>query len=240
MRLRTRRWGAWPVAVALVLAWSMPASAAPVRVWNIPLGTPVTELGDDFVMPACGTNGGPPTVFLDGFADFARCTVEAATGLREIWFSYDDITEYFYRALRSSDEIVDGSRANALFEQLVMFSLLVDGQGRVQGYRIISDPREDRAHRLNALAITQPIKAVVFGAFGWQCVNLPAAEGEMPFNGQFIKEDCKKLSNGRAVTIQSRTLLKPGQRTQRVGEGFQLNEFDVRAHIEVVNAALAR
>jgi hypothetical protein len=57
---------------------------------NVQLGAPVSALPEEeFVDPACGTNGGPPGLRLDGFEQFARCRAEAS-GLHEVWFRYDD------------------------------------------------------------------------------------------------------------------------------------------------------
>jgi hypothetical protein len=228
-------------AAISIASLSAPAVAqAPPRIWNVTFGMPVTDLPAEFIMQACGSNGGPPTTPLESFAEFKRCPVEAATGLREVWFSYDDIAEYYMRARRASDELVDGARANTLFEQLVIYSVLVDADGKVQGYRIISDPRERIRARMDANLIAQPLMNVVFGAFGWDCVDLPPVEGERPFKGGLVKQNCQKVTNGRHVLVENRSLLKPGQQQQRIGEGFQANEFDVRVRIEVINAALKR
>jgi hypothetical protein len=63
---------------AALAAW---LAASPARtqelatkIWDIKLGTPVAALPlDQFVDPACGTNGGPPSRVLARFADFALC-----------------------------------------------------------------------------------------------------------------------------------------------------------------------
>jgi hypothetical protein len=229
---------------ALVVSGALASSSAlaqsRVRIWNVQLGSPAADLPAEFIIQACGSNGGPPGLVLDGFTEFARCPVDPTTGLYEVWFSYDDIEEYFYKALRAGDELIDGARANVLFEQLVSYSVLIDKEGRVQGYRIISDPREITRRRLEADTIAPLLRNVVFGAFGWNCVDLPPAEGERPFRNQFVKENCEKESNGRRITVESRVLLKPGQQTQRLGEGLQPNEFDVRVRVEVISLSLAR
>ncbi len=227
-------------ALASFLAVGAAEAQTKTRIWNVALGTPVGELPADFVMQACGSNGGPPRTLLKGFAEFRRCPVEPETGLREVWFSYDDIEEYFLRAHRIMGELIDAARANVLFEQLVIYSLLIDDEGRVQGYRIISDPREEPRRRWEADAIAQPLRNVVFGAFGWTCEDLPALEGELPFRDQLTKETCRKESSGRSVTIDRRVLLKPGQRYFRPGEALQQNEFDVRVRVDVINAHLKR
>src|SRR4051812_3165596 len=74
-----------------VLAGSTLAQQAPTRVeiWDLKLGTPLTELPDDFTDYACGTGGGPPAMMITGWKDFRRCRPEP-NGLREVYFRYDD------------------------------------------------------------------------------------------------------------------------------------------------------
>jgi len=53
------------------------AQQAGPKIWDVKLGTPVQGLPlDDFVDPACGTNGGPPSRVLASFADFALCPLD--------------------------------------------------------------------------------------------------------------------------------------------------------------------
>ena len=50
------------------------AQKAPPKIWDMKLGIPVSALPlNDYVDPACGTNGGPPARVLRSFADFAQC-----------------------------------------------------------------------------------------------------------------------------------------------------------------------
>ena len=70
------------------------------QIWDLQLGTPVSDLPEEaFVDPACGTNGGPPGLPIGSFEQFGRCRPENS-GLREIWFRYDDELEYIARAAR--------------------------------------------------------------------------------------------------------------------------------------------
>src|SRR5262245_31543099 len=86
------------------------------RIWDVRPGTPISDLAEEeFVDPACGTNGGPPGLALAGFRQFERCPVDSA-GLREIWFRYDDEREYLARATRDADAIAR-SMANVVLGQ---------------------------------------------------------------------------------------------------------------------------
>src|SRR5205809_128474 len=122
--------------VAILLGWCLATEDAfaqsRTRIWNIMLGTSVSALpGDEFVNPACGTNGGPPSLRLESFEKFARCPVEAQTRLREVWFIYDDEWEYIARAQRDEHEILQYS-ANSFYQQPIITSLLIDSAGNVE------------------------------------------------------------------------------------------------------------
>ena len=67
------------------------------EVWDLELGTPAAALPSAFGEYACGTNGGPPSLPLSGWGDFRRCRPEPS-GLREVYFRYDDELEYWAKA----------------------------------------------------------------------------------------------------------------------------------------------
>jgi hypothetical protein len=203
------------------------------RIWDMTFGTPVTDLPDEeFVDPACGTNGGPPGLRLASFEEFEKCRAEP-TGLREIWFRYDDEEEYIARAVRNPDAIV---RANAMvmLGQPTMLSLLADRARRLQGYRIFTDPRADPDLRKDAYLIGNAFKAR-YGSDGWDCQDEPPAAGETPLEGIFIKQRCRKLAEGHQVTIESRHYYKAGQAMLDPNSGVStVNQFESSARIEVV------
>src|SRR5712692_5952203 len=166
------------------------AQDLPPKIWDIKLGIPISQLPlKDFVDPACGTNGGPPARVLKGFEEFAACPVEPTTGLREVWFRYDDEMEYVARA-RRSDIMIRQYQANSLAGQPIITSLLIDDAGLVQGYRIVNDPRVEGNTRLNAFGLADLVK--VIAGLGLACTDLPLAEGERPIDDWFIKESCEK------------------------------------------------
>jgi hypothetical protein len=177
---------------------------------------------------------------LNGFDEFGRCMIEPKTGLHEVWFSYDDEAEYVYRALRAAPEILSRSLANQLFDHPVIYSLLVDGSGSVQGYRVISDPREDPSTRIDADLLALPLRAVVFGLEGWSCTDLPRSENERPFGGRLIKEVCEKRTSDARIAIETHVYRKAGQGIGRVALTPDPNEFDVRIRVEVLSLELAQ
>src|SRR6266849_5379715 len=121
------------LAVILAGAGGHAARAEPPmpQIWDVKPGTPVGDLPDEaFVDPACGTNGGPPGLPSGSFETFAKCRAESS-GLREIWFRYDDELEYIARAARDPDA-VEHNNAMLMLAQPVILSLLVDPAGLAQ------------------------------------------------------------------------------------------------------------
>jgi hypothetical protein len=208
-------------------------------IWDVQLGAPVSELPEEeFVDPACGTNGGPPGLRLDGFEQFERCRPEAS-GLREIWFRYDDELEYIARAARDPDAVARNS-AMVVLGQPMILSLLVDQAGLVQGFRIFTDPHADQDLRANAYTLAVAFKAR-FGIEGWECNDLAPAAGETPIAGTFIKQLCHKVSDGQRITVESRRYYKSGQALLDPNTGrTTVNQFESAARIELVRTEALR
>lgn len=212
------------------------------RIFGVEFGTPVSALPvDEWVDPACGTDGGPPSLRLASFEDFARCRPEEDTGLREVWFIYDDEWEYVARAWRDEGEISRYS-ANVFFRQPIVTSLLIDDAGLVQGYRVVTDPRAPVAVRQEAHSLFAVLKGVVNDA-PWQCVDIPPGAAESPANGGFLKTDCVMVAEDRFATLQGRLLRKPGQDFFDVPPDAyfeSLTRLDVYARDAVTDAACCR
>ena len=210
-----------------------PRAGAPT-IWDVRPGIPVGDLPeDDFVDPACGTNGGPPGLRIAGFEEFAKCRAEPS-GLREIWFRYDDEAEYIARAARDPDAI---ARSNAMLVlgQPVILSLLVDGAGRVQGFRIFTDPHAEADVRADAYTLAFAFKAQ-FGPEGWDCQDSPPAAGETAITGTFVKQQCRKMAGHQRITVESRHYYKSGQVPLDPNTGLStVNQFESSARIESVN-----
>lgn len=238
----------------LVPVTAAPAEPMPPRIWDIELGTPVAALpAEEFVEPACGTNGGPAGQPIGSFANFARCPPEAS-GLREVWFIYDDELEYVARAVAPSawgtpagtpmaiaeDRLVERYRATQIMLHPVILSLLIDDAGSVRGYRIFTDPRSDPDLRLGASSVAITFKGR-FGTDGWTCVDLPRTDGEQPMGSPprevFIKQRCDKALADRHVTVESRQYYKAGQSYLDPVTGKPtINEFESRSSVEVIAA----
>jgi hypothetical protein len=236
----------WRCKSAALIALALTAARLPAMaeqpmptIWDVAIGTPVGELPEEaFVDLACGTNGGPPGLAIGAFENFTRCRPEAS-GLREVWFRYDDELEYIARAARDPDAVAR-SNAMVVLGQPVILSLLIDAAGRVAGYRIFTDPHADEELRMNAYTTAIAFKAR-FGTTGWQCTDLPSAEGEMPIFGSFVKEHCEKSADGQQVTVESRYYYKPGQAEFDPNTGLTtVNQFESSARMELRPDTAAR
>ncbi|MCW5697673.1 MAG: pentapeptide repeat-containing protein [Bauldia sp.] len=176
---------------------------------EIAIGTPISALPADFQEFACGTNGGPPSLRIASFAEFAQCPPEA-TGLHEVQFRYND--EIHYVALAQRDflraELFQGTKIGNF---PILGSVLIDDSGIVRGIRAVTDDRVSDRTRRAAVSMADFLRSV-YGGGGWSCVDLPVGEGETPVGGALVKQDCTKLTeDGLLITTQARLLRRPGQ-----------------------------
>src|ERR1700719_1364062 len=201
------------IILGLLLASGAPLRAqeraARLEVWDLRLGTRVDQLPDEFVDLACGNNGGPPSVPLSGWGDFRRCRSEPS-GLREVYFRYDDEWEYWAKAngLEAQMEQYAGTKTYGF---PVVVSGLIDAAGLLAGIRIVSDPRDTSQNRDEAYLLRNFLTARL-GRDGWQCQDLPLEDGETPVDGVFVKQNCRKqIDDKTSASLATRYLRKPGQ-----------------------------
>ena len=144
------------------------------EVWDIALGTKIAELPDDFMDYACGTNGGPPSTPLTGWKDYRRCRPEPS-GLREVYFRYDDELEYWAKAnnLTAQMEQYVGTKTYGF---PITVSVLFADDGIVRGVRIVTDPRDPTGDRDEAYLLRNFLNAR-FGREGWTCDDQAADSG---------------------------------------------------------------
>lgn len=200
-----------------------------VRVFDITPGLHVTMLpARTFVDPSCGTRGGPRGMQIGSFMRFSLCSPEP-NGLREIWFSYDDTAEYAALARRAPNP----RRTTTVLDQPVILSVLVDGDGFVQGYRIFTDTRADHELRLQAYQVGLHFKAR-FALDGY-CDQRSLEDRETPIDGQFVKEICTKESGGLHIASESRFYYRPGQQFFDPNSGAPMvNSFESSAQVEIL------
>jgi hypothetical protein len=222
-----------PLAAALGPAFAQGADERPTRreVWDIQLGAKIAELPDDFVDYACGTNGGPPSTPLTGWKDYRRCRPEPS-GLREVYFRYDDELEYWAKAnnLAAQMEQYVGTKTYGF---PINVSVLI-GDHVVRGIRIVTDPRDPTGDRDEAYLLRNFLNAR-FGREGWQCDDLPAEAGETPVSGIFIKQRCEKdMEGGVHGLLVTRHLRKPGQSQYDPHSGKETtNQFESNVRFEL-------
>jgi hypothetical protein len=203
------------------------------EVWDISLGAKIAELPDDFMDYACGTNGGPPSTPLTGFKDFRRCRPEPS-GLREVYFRFDDELEYWAKAnnLAAQMEQYIGTKTYGF---PITVSVLIGDDAVVHGIRIVTDPRDPTGDRDEAYLLRNFLNAR-FGREGWQCEDQPAEPGETPVAGIFIKQRCvKEMDDGTHGLLVTRHLRKPGQAQYDPHSGKEtVNQFESTVRFELV------
>jgi len=225
------------LAAGLLLATAAPAAAQELprrlEVWDLKLGTPVDQLPDEFVDHACGNNGGPPSLPLNGWSEFRRCRAEPS-GLREVYFRYDDELEYWAKANSIEDQMEQYSGTKT-YGFPVVVSGLIDAEGVLRGIRVVSDPRDASQNRDEAYLLRNFLNAR-FGRDNWQCRDIPLGDGETPVDGVFVKQDCRKEIDARtAASLSTRYLRKPGQARLDPHSGRETaGQFESSARFELV------
>ena len=180
-----------------------------LEVWDLRLGSQIEQLPDEFIDYACGTNGGPPSTPLNGWREVRRCRPEAS-GLREVYFRYDDELEYWAKANNLLPQMAQYSGTKT-YGFPVTVSALIDDSGALRGIRLVSDPRGDTQNRDEAYLLRNFLTAR-FGRDGWACESLSPEDGETPVDGIFVKERCRKdLETKTVASLTTRHLRKAGQ-----------------------------
>jgi uncharacterized protein YjbI with pentapeptide repeats len=211
------RMRSYPVAFLLMAAFA-PAPAIgqgnvdfEPSVWDLTLGLHAAELPtDEFADFACGTNGGPPSVPIAAWTDYARCPAEAGTGWHEVYFQFDDLYEYV--ALARGDLYRAALyEFTSVYSRPVIASVLFDADGFMRGLRLVTDPRVDLQTREQAYTLGGFLQARYDG--DWDCEQLPRGEGETPYGGIYIKRVCTLIDGTTGVSrrIETHLYRRPGQ-----------------------------
>jgi len=224
------------ITAICVLALTMGAGHAQVpqrgEVWSLKLGAHIGDQPGDFVEYACGSAGGAPSIPLTGMAEFKRCRAEES-GLREVYFRYDDELEYIARANNSPADI-ERFGGTKTYGFPIVASALIGEDAIVRGLRIVSDPRYD-ANRDDAYVLKNFITARL-GRDNWTCEDLPIEEGETSVDGLYIKQRCvSTLEGGARATMWVRHLRKAGQARFDPRSGKQTkNQFESLVRLDLV------
>jgi len=207
------------------------------NIWDIHIGDAASDIPNEFVAYACGTNGGPPSIPLTSFADFKKCKPEA-NGFHEVYFEYDDELEYWARALDLKAEIRMYS-GTTTYEFPIVASVLFDGAGRARGVRMVTDPRQHTSRRRIEFWTLANFLRQRFGEDDWNCKDLQPDDGESPAGSLFIKNRCEKTTNGLHLILEQRYLQKKGQRFLDTTTGeTQTEPYESRTRFEMFDAAV--
>jgi hypothetical protein len=230
--------------VAIMLVWLVPlgqieAQDRPTRlnVWDIHIGEAASEIPDEYINHACGTNGGPPSLPLANFTEFKKCRPDA-NGLHEVYFEYDDELEYWARALDIKEEIKMYAGTTA-YEFPVVASVLFDDSGVARGLRLVTDPRQQLSRERNEFWILADFIRHRFGDDGWECTDLPPEEGEHAVGSFFIKNHCVKMANSLHLVLEQHYFRKKGQQSVDPETGQSRPEdYESATRFEMYDAAL--
>lgn len=221
-------------ALLAALALALPVAAAErPTVWELRLGLSAAEQPVGFVEFACGTKGGPPGKPVAGFAAFADCPADRATGLHEVAFRYDEEPEYVARALEqpSAIEFYAGTRVYGI---PVIPSALFDDQGILRGVRLVTDQRgAEPGERNDDWTLANALKGR-FGRDGWTCEALPALPDETPVASYAVKDRCTKTADGVWFSVERQYLHRRGQSYIDEGGVVQPGQFVSSASFEMI------
>lgn len=178
-------------------------------IWQIEMGAHVSQVPDRFVDYSCGTGGNAPSTQLKSFADFMRCRPEPS-GLREVYFRYDDELEYWARAMELEREI-NVYRGTQMYDYPVIVSVLIDPDGYVRGRRVVADQRYPEIRERFELWTLGNFLVQRFTRADWTCVDQEPEEGETPVGPDFVKLRCTKVKDGLRFLSEQRYFRKKGQ-----------------------------
>jgi hypothetical protein len=231
------------------VCWSAIAGAQDLRratIWDLKLGQPAAAQPSpsEFSGLACGADGGPPRQPLAGWSDFMRCPAEPS-GLREVYFEYDDEYEYVARARELPREVTRwAGTTEAGFP--VMTSALFDDAGVLRAIRIVTDSRPDYRNDTTEANLQKRARAYLFGGvmaarYGIEasrdCTALPAAEGETAVGSLFVKLTCERIDATRGIKILVRTnyFRKPGQSgvNPQLPTQLTVGQYESSARLEI-------
>lgn len=176
-------------------------------VWDLDLGTSVSQISGTFADFACGTNGGPPSVALLGFEDYRQCETDER-GLHEVYFRYGDEQEFIARALEQQRrlEMCEGTRVYGI---PVVASALIDEAGILRGLRLVSDPRGvDPGDRNDHWALGAMLQRRFDG--DWECTPLPLAAGGTNAATYLPNRECILSTDTVEITVRQEYFHRTG------------------------------
>jgi hypothetical protein len=91
-----------------------------------------------------------------------------------------------------------------------ILTLMVDDAGRVVRLQIDTDSKARLYLRKKAFLLGVQAKSR-YGVDGWACTQAPVAADEIPVGGVYLKEQCRKTTNGRVIDVARNLFRRAGQ-----------------------------
>ncbi len=139
---------------------------------------------------------------LSAWQDYRQCP-DDSSGRHEVRFRYDDAADPMTRVNDSRE----GTRVGG---HPALISLLIGDDGRVDGLRILTDPKAPLYMHKKAFLLGLQAKAR-YGEEGWSCTEGQPTADEAPIGGVFLKEHCEKTTRTRHVIVDRDLFRDPGQ-----------------------------
>jgi hypothetical protein len=182
---------------------------------DLRVGMTVDQLpAEGYVDLACGNDGGAPGAALASWAEFARCPPDAA-GLHEVTFAY---------AKSRLAELGERWEGTKVAGHPVIPSLLIDGQGVVQGIRIVTDPAARMYLKKKAFLLGIRVMGR-YGRDGWTCTEAKPDAGRTPVGGVFIDRHCEKTFHDRHLILETALYRTAEQQGQEFTDQTRLEIF---------------
>lgn len=92
----------------------------------------------------------------------------------------------------------------------VVLTALIDESGTIAGLVIDTDPKARLYARKKAFLLGAQVKAR-YGSEGWTCTRRQPEGNERPVGGIFLKENCRKVVEGRILVVERHLFRRPDQ-----------------------------
>jgi hypothetical protein len=162
-------------------ARAQPAPAHDLR--DLTVGMPVVQIPDEgYVNLTCASD---PNRKLTSWSSWRDCPIDADS-MRAVRFEFDPET----------------SREGTLVAgHPVILTALIDDAGSVAGLKIDTDPKARLYMRKKAFLLGVQVRSR-YGSEGWECTQRPPDHGEQPVGGTYVRENCRKVVQGRLLVVE--------------------------------------
>lgn len=212
--LRRRTGAAAAAAAVMAIAGTAEAGNYPAGndLRDIRVGMSVADLpSQGYAELTCAAE---PERKLSGWDEYATCPA-GERGLHAVAFRFDESSNV-------RGPLDDKYQGTKVAGHPVLLTLLVGGEGRVEGLEIRTDPSVRLYMRKKAFLFANQIKAR-YGEDGWECSSGQPEEGEEAVGGVFIREHCEKTVDGRRLVIDRELMRRKGEELRNFVGGTRLS-----------------